>query len=47
MEISTVLPAYAERLMLHSCQPPELPLAAFHAPVVPVGAHVEAPVWVW
>ena len=47
MEISTVSPAYAERSMLHSCQPAELPLAAFQAPVVPVGVHVVGPVWVW
>ena len=26
-----------DRSMLHCCQPPELPLAAFQAPVVPVG----------
>ncbi len=47
MEISTVSPAYAERSMLHSCQPAELPLAAFQAPVVPVPVHALAPSHVW
>ena len=37
-EISTFLPAYAAGIGSdHSCQPPELPVAAFHAPLEPVG----------
>ena len=47
MEISTVSPAYAERAMLHSCQPAELPLAAFQAPVVPVPVQLSTPFHVW
>jgi hypothetical protein len=47
MEISTVSPAYAERSMLHSCQPAELPLAAFQAPVVPVAVQAATPSNVW
>jgi hypothetical protein len=31
----------------HSCQPFELPDAAFQAPVVPVGVHVESAARVW
>ena len=37
------MPAYAVRSMLHCCQPPELPEAAFHVPVVPVGVQEPAP----
>src|SRR5215218_8937305 len=40
IEISTVLPAYVLRSIDHCCQPFELPDAAFHEPLVPVGAHV-------
>ena len=47
MEISTLWPAYAERSMLHCCQPPELPLAAFQSPVVPVAVHASTPFQVW
>src|SRR6266508_5508364 len=37
IDTSTCLPAYADRSIDHSCQPPELPVAAFQVPVVPVG----------
>src|SRR4051794_15741028 len=47
IEISTFSPAYADRSMLHCCQPPELPLAAFQAPVVPVPVHALTPSHVW
>ena len=33
--------------MLHSCQPFERPVAAFHSPVVPVGSHAPVPLNVW
>src|SRR3954451_8090742 len=48
-EISTVLPAYFERSILHCCQPLELPEAAFHSPVVPFDVHVAGlpPTYVW
>jgi hypothetical protein len=47
MEISTLSPAYAERSTLHCCQLAELPLAAFHAPVVPVAVQAPMPSNVW
>src|SRR3954471_6520701 len=47
IETSTLWPAYAERSTLHCCQPLELPLAAFQAPVVPLGSHADEPDWVW
>src|SRR3954451_3906484 len=40
IEISTVLPAQLSRSIDHCCQPPELPVAAFQTPVVPVDVHV-------
>ena len=36
IEISTCVPAYAERSISNCCQPLELPFAAFHMPLVPV-----------
>src|SRR5215218_3626097 len=49
IEISTVSPAQSSRLIDHCCQPPELPEAAFHSPLVPVGVHVggSPAVYVW
>ena len=47
IETSTWPPAYADRSTDHCCQPPELPDAAFHSPVVPVGSHVVASTTVW
>src|SRR5918992_4089298 len=49
IEISTCLPAYLLRSTFHSCQPPELPEAACHSPVVPVGVHEPPPAgsYVW
>jgi hypothetical protein len=39
IDTSTCLPAYALRSTVQSWKPAELPVAAFHAPDVPVGAH--------
>jgi hypothetical protein len=47
IETSTCLPANLARSTLHSCQPPELPLAAHQSPLVPLGEHVVWPVCVW
>src|SRR5829696_2378624 len=48
IDTSTCLPAYADRSIRQSVQPPELPVAAFHVPVVPVGEQVSPPpVTVW
>jgi hypothetical protein len=43
MDTSTWLPAWADRSMLHSCQPFDRPDAACHSPVVPVGSHRAPP----
>ena len=48
IDTSTCLPANCDRSTRHCCQPPELPVAAFQAPVVPVGEQVSPPpVTVW
>ena len=47
IDTSAVLPANAERSTSHCCQPAEFPVAAFHAPVVPVGLHVPSALSVW
>src|SRR5215468_9162350 len=47
IDTSAVLPANAERSTSHCCQPAELPDAAFHAPVVPIGLHVVSALSVW
>jgi hypothetical protein len=47
IDTSTDLPAYAPRSTFHCCQPAELPDAAFHVPVVPVGLHVVSALSVW
>jgi hypothetical protein len=33
--------------MVHCCQPPELPLAAFQTPVSPVAVQASVPFHVW
>jgi hypothetical protein len=33
--------------MLHCCHPAELPVAAFHVPLVPVGEQVPSSLGVW
>jgi hypothetical protein len=43
IDTSMFLPANELRSTFQSWKPAELPVAAFHAPVVPVGAHANAP----
>jgi hypothetical protein len=47
IDTSTFFPAKRERSTDHCCHPPELPEAAFHEPVVPVGEHVPSALRVW
>src|SRR5215211_1807525 len=47
IDSSTCLPAYCDRSTCHCCQPLELPLAAFHWPVLPVGVQVPSDWNVW
>src|SRR6478609_5797795 len=47
IDTSTVFPANAVRSTSHCCQPAELPEAAFHVPVEPVGLHVPSALSVW